>query len=461
MIDEDYWHLENLTNLDQLPHARVQAVGVPDQVDGDDCGARARGRDPRGLSSVTEPTGSPGSPTPRCARRPRRRRQGREPRRDAASRPAVPAGFVVAVARARRVGRQRPAPCARARRRPRRRPGARRDGGRAARPSCARPTTRLGGGRVAVRSSACAEDGAEASFAGQQETYLGVEGADARLPARRRLLGVVLQRAGALLPRSDGVARRPRDGGRRAADGRGAQVAGVLFTVDPVSRRRDRMLIEAVARPRRAGRLGRGDARPLRRRPRRRRRRRERLPNGGVLTGDELAGLAALGARLERALRRPAGHRVGDRRRGDLAAAVAPGDDAVTASTASLEHRARGWIEPYWNAEHLRRTLDWLLELEPDAGEALRLAALTHDMERHFPGGPVPDLGRRPGRRHDVPRGALRALGRDRRATGSGRTAPSEELVAEAERLIVAPRGRRRRRPATCSRRPTRSRSSR
>ncbi|MBA2384480.1 MAG: DUF4202 domain-containing protein, partial [Actinobacteria bacterium] len=54
--------------------------------------------------------------------------------------------------------------------------------------------------------------------------------------------------------------------------------------------------------------------------------------------------------------------------------------------------RAGGWIEPYWNAKHLRRTADWLLVLEPDASETLQLAALTHDMERHFPGGPVPDL---------------------------------------------------------------------
>src|SRR4051794_2053422 len=34
----------------------------------------------------------------------------------------------------------------------------------------------LGGGLVAVRSSATAEDGRDASFAGQQETVLGVQG---------------------------------------------------------------------------------------------------------------------------------------------------------------------------------------------------------------------------------------------------------------------------------------------
>jgi hypothetical protein len=54
----------------------------------------------------------------------------------------------------------------------------------------------------------------------------------------------------------------------------------------------------------------------------------------------------------------------------------------------NLTQRAEAWIEPYWNAQHLYRTRDWLLELEPGAGDALVLAALTHDMERHFPGGP-------------------------------------------------------------------------
>lgn len=52
-----------------------------------------------------------------------------------------------------------------------------------------------------------------------------------------------------------------------------------------------------------------------------------------------------------------------------------------------LIDKALTWIEPYWNAEHLRRTLDWLLELEPEASEALRLAAVTHDVERMVPGG--------------------------------------------------------------------------
>ena len=60
----------------------------------------------------------------------------------------------------------------------------------------------------------------------------------------------------------------------------------------------------------------------------------------------------------------------------------------------ALEHRADAWVGTYRDAHHLRRTRDWLLVIEPDADEALRLAALTHDMERHFPGGPLVDPSR-------------------------------------------------------------------
>ena len=49
------------------------------------------------------------------------------------------------------------------------------------------------------------------------------------------------------------------------------------------------------------------------------------------------------------------------------------------------------WIEPFYDAEHLRATVRWLVRLEPAASEPLLIAALTHDMERHFPGGTQPD----------------------------------------------------------------------
>jgi hypothetical protein len=56
-----------------------------------------------------------------------------------------------------------------------------------------------------------------------------------------------------------------------------------------------------------------------------------------------------------------------------------------------LERAAAEWIDSYWNAQHLLRTRDWVLELDPGAGLGLRLAALTHDIERNVPGGPAPD----------------------------------------------------------------------
>ena len=103
----------------------------------------------------------------------------------------------------------------------------------------------------------------------------------------------------------------------------------------------------------------------------------------------------------------------------------------------TLEDRALVWIEPYWNAEHLVRTRDWLLKLDPGASEAARLAAVTHDMERHFPGGPVEDLGREPEENDEY-----RRLHSERSAVivGDwlcGEGAP-EELVQDVRRLILA-----------------------
>jgi hypothetical protein len=103
----------------------------------------------------------------------------------------------------------------------------------------------------------------------------------------------------------------------------------------------------------------------------------------------------------------------------------------------SLEESALVWIEPYWNAEHLVRTRDWLLELEPEAPEALRLAALTHDMERHFPGGPVDDLAIEPEANLEY-----RRLHSERSAEIVGRwlagKGADEELVRDVGRLIHA-----------------------
>ncbi|HEV7752268.1 MAG TPA: hypothetical protein VGO71_12050 [Baekduia sp.] len=51
-----------------------------------------------------------------------------------------------------------------------------------------------------------------------------------------------------------------------------------------------------------------------------------------------------------------------------------------------LEERAQRWIEAiHPHALHLVRARDWVLVIDPDAGEALRIAAVLHDVERAFP----------------------------------------------------------------------------
>ena len=49
---------------------------------------------------------------------------------------------------------------------------------------------------------------------------------------------------------------------------------------------------------------------------------------------------------------------------------------------------ARAWvIERYpYNRHHLLKALEWLDRVAPDSAETVRLATLTHDMERAFPG---------------------------------------------------------------------------
>jgi len=59
-----------------------------------------------------------------------------------------------------------------------------------------------------------------------------------------------------------------------------------------------------------------------------------------------------------------------------------------------LVEKARHWVVdnyPY-NRDHLLRALEWVDRLAPDAREAVRLATLTHDMERAFPGADSPAM---------------------------------------------------------------------
>jgi pyruvate, water dikinase len=117
----------------------------------------------------------------------------------------------------------------------------------------------LAPGPVAVRSSAVCEDGGIASYAGQQDTFLDVSGADAVVRAVQACW------ASFFSPRA--IFYRSRKG--RLDDVRMAVVvqmmveaerSGVMFTVDPVLNRRACMVIEAVRGP--GERLVSGEATP-------------------------------------------------------------------------------------------------------------------------------------------------------------------------------------------------------
>ena len=98
---------------------------------------------------------------------------------------------------------------------------------------------------VAVRSSACAEDSEEASFAGQQETFLHVRGAQAVLDRVRDCWASFFSERALFYRAQKGSLE---DLGMAVVVQRmvQAEVAGVLFTCDPVRKRSDRMVVEAV-----------------------------------------------------------------------------------------------------------------------------------------------------------------------------------------------------------------------
>ena len=114
---------------------------------------------------------------------------------------------------------------------------------------------------MAVRSSAVAEDSAEASFAGVQDTYLWISGADAVLDAVRRCWASYFN--------PEALAYREKTGA--SAEGMSvavqymvdARAAGVMFTLNPVSGDQSSIAIDAELGPRR-GRRRAARSRPTR-----------------------------------------------------------------------------------------------------------------------------------------------------------------------------------------------------
>lgn len=214
---------------------------------------------------------------------------------------------------------------------------------------------RLGGGPVAVRSSATAEDLPEASFAGQQESFLNVTGAEGVLEAVCACWQSLCTERAVAYRKDRGI---PEDTVAMAVVVQrmvAAETAGVLFTLNPVTGALDELVVEAAC--------GLGDqvvssrVTPDRYRLRRRSPHElieaEGLDTRKLLTPARLAELARLGLAAERLLGRAA----------DIEWALADSHifllqaRAVTVSGPRLPEIHFG---SRWNAEHCRdRLIFW------------------------------------------------------------------------------------------------------
>lgn len=110
----------------------------------------------------------------------------------------------------------------------------------------ARAYEHIGGGPVAVRSSATAEDMADASFAGQQDTYLWIDGADAVAEHVVRCWGSLFTDRAIAYRQRIGMA--PEDLAMAVVVQRmvPAAAAGVMMTLEPVQGDRRTVYIEAA-----------------------------------------------------------------------------------------------------------------------------------------------------------------------------------------------------------------------
>jgi pyruvate,water dikinase len=117
-------------------------------------------------------------------------------------------------------------------------------------PSCAAALCesydQLGGALVAVRSSATAEDTQEASFAGQQSTFLNVEGHKALLEAVIGCWASLFEARAIAYRTRAGIAHEEVTIAVPIQRMVQSERSGVAFTVDPVTGDRGRIVIEAV-----------------------------------------------------------------------------------------------------------------------------------------------------------------------------------------------------------------------
>lgn len=99
---------------------------------------------------------------------------------------------------------------------------------------------------VAVRSSAVGEDAAEASFAGQFESFLGVRGPDGIDTALRRVWASLYSPRAIRYRHDTGMPAAANPMGVTVLEMVDAVASGVAFSVDVVTGKRDRLVIEAT-----------------------------------------------------------------------------------------------------------------------------------------------------------------------------------------------------------------------
>jgi phosphoenolpyruvate synthase (EC 2.7.9.2) len=105
---------------------------------------------------------------------------------------------------------------------------------------------RLGGGLVAVRSSATAEDLPEASFAGQQRTFLNIRGTDKLLAAVQSCWASLFEPRAIFYRQQQGFDHLKVALAVPVQQMVQSQVSGVMFTVEPLTNDMEKILIEAV-----------------------------------------------------------------------------------------------------------------------------------------------------------------------------------------------------------------------
>lgn len=105
---------------------------------------------------------------------------------------------------------------------------------------------RIGAGKVAVRSSALGEDSGDASFAGQYETVLNVEGVEALVVAIRDCIRS-LRNVRATAYREEKLYQTDVQMNIVVQEMVDARAAGVVFTANPMNARRDQVVVDAVS----------------------------------------------------------------------------------------------------------------------------------------------------------------------------------------------------------------------